>query len=182
MNYSDVNFRVAVDYDSPEPATSTKDAPPLCRAWVENCDAHHGNCKVGRGSTIPTRLIAIDDGDIRIVNLSGHIHGGIRYATLSHCWVSLKFVTLMTGNIQQFRKTIPPDAMPKTFRDAVGICRYLGFKYLWIYSLCILQDSTEDWDKESRDMAQVYGDADLNIAATSADDASVGCFFHRTRD
>lgn len=38
---------------------------------------------------------------------------------------------------------------PKTFLDAILISKYLGFQYLWVDSLCIIQDSAEDWGKES---------------------------------
>jgi hypothetical protein len=91
-------------------------------------------------------------------------------------------VTLTINNLQQFRQSISQDELPKTSRDVIYVCRYLGLGYLWIDSLCILQDSAEDWEIESSAMARVYGDADLNIAATSAKDGSVGCFFNRTRN
>jgi hypothetical protein len=91
-------------------------------------------------------------------------------------------MTLTRNNLQQFRQNIPEEALPKTFRDAICVCRYLGIGFLWIDSLCIIQDSGEDWGRESSAMARVYGDAYLNIAATSAKDGTVGCFFDRSRD
>lgn len=73
------------------------------------------------------------------------------------------------------------EALTKTFKHAVEITRSLGLDYIWIDSMCIIQDSVEDWKKESVLMADVYGNAEINIAATSAKDGSVGCFFERSQ-
>jgi hypothetical protein len=54
-----------------------------------------------------------------------------------------------------------------------------AFKYLWIDSLCIIQDDADGWELESARMSSVYGCSSINIAATSAKDGSVGCFFNR---
>ena len=86
---------------------------------------------------------------------------------------------LTSQTVNVFRHRIPPEALPKTFAEAISVAKHLGYGYLWIDSLCILQDSEEDWANESSLMASVYGEADLNIAATAAEDASVGCFLKR---
>lgn len=41
-------------------------------------------------------------------------------------------------------------------------------QYLWIDSLCIIQDDDVDWTRESAQMAATYRHAHLNIAATAA--------------
>ncbi|KAK3358097.1 hypothetical protein B0T25DRAFT_440444, partial [Lasiosphaeria hispida] len=55
----------------------------------------------------------------------------------------------------------------------------LGIRYLWIVSLCIIQDSTADWEAESAAMARVYGLTSVNIAATSSLDSRGGLLFDR---
>ncbi|GME23386.1 HET-domain-containing protein [Neofusicoccum parvum] len=67
-------------------------------------------------------------------------------------------------------------AFPKTFRDAIAITSRLQVRYLWIDSLCIIQNSREDWAKESGLMCSVYGNSHCNIAATAASNSSEGCF------
>jgi hypothetical protein len=62
-----------------------------------------------------------------------------------------------------------------SFRDVVVKAWYLGFRYLWIDSLCIIQDDTEDWEAEAARMAAVYSNATLTFAATEAADPSEGC-------
>ena len=66
-------------------------------------------------------------------------------------------------------------ALPKTFRDAVRITRQLGIRFLWIDSMCIIQDSTKDWNHEAALMAEVYGNALCTLAALSSKNSSQGC-------
>jgi len=90
-------------------------------------------------------------------------------------------VTLGENNIGSFLHRIPRNALPKTFRDFIKINRFLGIQYIWIDSLCIVQDDEEDWKAESARMTNVYGEAVLNVAAVGAADGSVGCFFERSK-
>jgi hypothetical protein len=50
-------------------------------------------------------------------------------------------LTLTTGNYATFLKSIPYEALPKTFQDALLVTRNLGVRYIWIDSPCILQVS-----------------------------------------
>lgn len=59
------------------------------------------------------------------------------------------------------------------------VTRFLGLRYLWIDSLCIIQDSVEDWANESSAMSKVYSNGDCNIAATSSQDGIEGLFQSR---
>ena len=90
-------------------------------------------------------------------------------------------MTLGKNNIRPFLHRIPRNALPKTFRDFIQINRFLGIQYVWIDSLCIVQDDEEDWKAESARMTNVYGEAVLNVAAVGAVDGSVGCFFERSK-
>lgn len=66
--------------------------------------------------------------------------------------------------------------MPQSFQDAVTISRELGVRYLWIDSLCIVQDDEEDWKREAAKMASIFHGAYLTIAAASAENSDGGCF------
>ncbi|TVY38528.1 hypothetical protein LOCC1_G007610 [Lachnellula occidentalis] len=155
---------------------STKDALPLSRIWLRQCTEEHGHTTERYQS--PTRLIYLGDNEVRLF-LAQEIDECPKYATLSHCWGSVLFETLKTGNLEAFRKRIPSTALTKTFRDAIDTSRYLGLQYLWIDSLCIIQDDPNDWDVESSRMADVYGNSSLNIAASGAADGNAGLFFAR---
>jgi Heterokaryon incompatibility protein (HET) len=65
----------------------------------------------------------------------------------------------------------------------VTITRNIGMKYLWIDSLCIVQDSEEDWNRESAKMGRIYHDASITIFAEGADSDDGGCFVsHNSRE
>jgi hypothetical protein len=74
---------------------------------------------------------------------------------------------------------IPLDTLPKTFQEAITITRRLDQKFLWIDSLCIIQDSVRDWQVESATMETVYRFSLLNIAATASSNGTEGCFRER---
>ncbi|RYP18202.1 hypothetical protein DL765_004059 [Monosporascus sp. GIB2] len=67
--------------------------------------------------------------------------------------------------MQSLLEHIPFETLPKTFQDAVIVTRYLGFRYLWIDAICILQDSAQDWLEEAPTMATVYRNSACTIAA-----------------
>jgi Heterokaryon incompatibility protein (HET) len=103
-----------------------------------------------------------------------------RYVTLSHCWGQHAILTKLSGkNILSLMKGIEFSNLTKTFQDAILIVQELGLRYLWIDSLCIIQDSQEDWLRESSLMTQVFSSSLFNIAATAAEDGSIGLFFQR---
>jgi hypothetical protein len=87
---------------------------------------------------------------------------------------------LTKSNIDALHQEIPVDSLCKTFQDAIIVTQALGLGYLWIDSLCIIQDDEHDWDQESATMADVYGNAVVNIAATNAIDGSAGLFVERS--
>jgi hypothetical protein len=71
---------------------------------------------------------------------------------------------------------IPWDELPRLYQDAIIATRRLGFEYIWIDSLCIIQDSHADWLSESQLMGEVYQHAHLTIAASHAVDSTRTCF------
>jgi len=85
---------------------------------------------------------------------------------------------LKKDNISTFRTGLP-NGIPKTFADAIQVGRALGIRYLWIDSLCIIQDSPDDWRHESSRMASIYEHAWCGIAATKAANSSEGLFSDR---
>jgi hypothetical protein len=80
-----------------------------------------------------------------------------------------------TSNLKAHRSSIAWSSLPKTFQDAVAITRSLGFRYLWIDSLCIVQDDPIDYAEQSLQMAEIYSSSFLTLAATSAPDSTYGC-------
>ncbi|KAH8657388.1 heterokaryon incompatibility protein-domain-containing protein [Tricladium varicosporioides] len=159
-------------------AETTEDALPVCKLWLRECATAHTSCCSSNNTQLPTRLICIAEDKVYLT-LSSSL-GKLKYATLSHCWGKLKLTTLTKETLSSFQVQIPDSALSKTFKDAINITRYLGLNYLWVDSLCIIQDDAQDWKTESSLMSDVYSGSHINIAASGAEDGSVGCFFPRS--
>jgi hypothetical protein len=69
--------------------------------------------------------------------------------------------------------------MSRSFVDAITVVRSLSVRYVWIDSLCIVQDDAQDWGVEAAKMHLVYSNAVLTISVTGAQDGSIGCFAER---
>jgi len=66
------------------------------------------------------------------------------------------------------------ERLPKSLKDAILLTRALGIQYIWIDSLCIIQDCDEDKDREMTRMADVYKNAVLTISAARAKSCDEG--------
>lgn len=109
--------------------------------------------------------------------LSSSLPSNTEYITLSYCWGTTKVVTLTRETNAAFMKEIPIVELSETFQDAITITRRLclkyGIRHLWVDSLCILQDSEEEWRAEAPRMAEIYGNCWCNIAATGDGSSSI---------
>lgn len=85
-----------------------------------------------------------------------------------------KHFTTTTSSLVDRKRGIDLEVMPKTFQDAVKVTRKLGFRYLWIDSLCIIQDDAEDWERQSALMGQIYHRATITIMAAATPTSSLG--------
>jgi Heterokaryon incompatibility protein (HET) len=119
---------------------------------------------------LPTRVIDVGPSDASIeprLIISKGRDGA--YIALSHRWgapdLSKPQLTTTAANLPAMIEKIPLESMPLNYKDAVITTRKLSFRYLWIDSLCIIQDSMQDWEAESAKMGEVYQNAQLTIAA-----------------
>jgi hypothetical protein len=136
----------------------------------------HSGCKrVNQaGTDLPARVLDVgldEASDVRLYIPAEAEQG--RYATLSHCWGGKTPTMTTTQNLATHLQRIPLP-LPQSFMDAVRVSRLLGIRYLWIDSLCILQDSSEDWALHAPQMAVVYGNSCVTISADAAEDSTEG--------
>ena len=72
------------------------------------------------------------------------------YAALSYCWGhSLAPWKTLRSNIKERFMSLPVSDLPLTLLQAVEIISRLGLHYLWIDSICIVQDNFQDWEAEA---------------------------------
>ncbi|KAK0728729.1 heterokaryon incompatibility protein-domain-containing protein, partial [Lasiosphaeria miniovina] len=152
--------------------------------WIEECALHSGCHTLDtRPAFLPSRLLFLgtpESPELRIVSRSSLANvSSPRYIALSHCWGGNVGCTLTKENYSALSQSLPGGSLPKNFADAVQITRRLNESYLWIDSLCIMQDSPDDWEKESLTMGQVFAYAYCVIAATASANAHGGCLRDR---
>lgn len=98
-----------------------------------------------KSAVYPTRLLDLqavieDCLDIRLMESPA---SASPYATLSHYWGLNPYTSYQatTSTLRDLGDRIPYAGLPKTYRDAISVCRSLIIRYLWVDSLCIIQDS-----------------------------------------
>ena len=154
--------------------------------WIQDCIRNHLNCSRSLHSlsnpteffqALPTRLVHIS-GDESNTTLRLHESRGEKgtYVALSYCWgKNLSSAATTTKDTLGKRKiSIDRRKLPKTYIDAITVTRKLGQRYLWIDSLCIVQDSLSDWEAEASNMGEYYGNALVTMCADGAEGGDVG--------
>lgn len=141
-------------------STGSKWSLDLALQWVEICIKTHKLCQSKTPSEgysyLPTRLIHTGQYSSRSVHLcqTKHLKGNIRYITLNHRWGQahehIEKCNLKCENEATMLLGINVKELPRTFQDAILLAREFGIGYLWIDSLCIIQDSESDWRHESK--------------------------------
>jgi hypothetical protein len=97
-----------------------------------------------------------------------------KYIALSHCWGGKRSLCTSKETLNMHAQGIHFSHFPKTFQHAILICRGLGVDYLWIDSLCIIQDSEEDWALQAARMTDVYSNSWITVAADAAINSNDG--------
>jgi hypothetical protein len=152
----------------------------LLEMWLHRCLEKQ---KPQESPFIPTRTIDVGPADGTqhprvVVHTDGYIY--FPWITLSHCWGGSSPLTTTAETLPEWTDSgIPMPLLPPTFRDAVLVTRRLGYRNLWIDSLCIIQDSREDWEREALRMGDVYRYGQLNISASAARNCHDGIFAKR---
>jgi hypothetical protein len=142
------------------------------------CDAQHPQCRLP-STQLPTRLIEVSQeytSCVRLVETTAI--SGECYIALSYCWGKGDNLKTTVANYGEMLSAISVTMLPRTLQDAIHVTRQLGQKYIWIDAICIIQDSTSDWERESATMASVYRNAYLTIAAGTAATATEGFLSH----
>ncbi|KAL7929142.1 heterokaryon incompatibility protein domain-containing protein [Trichoderma chlorosporum] len=167
-------FKVAVPY-------STQFDDPMVfsrlQTWIDNCcEKHtHSICQSPSEQVLPTRVIDLGSGKRPEPKLVEPIAGTkAKYIALSHCWGLGRSCITEKHTLLQRKTKIDIEQMPKTFQDAILVTWKVGVRYIWIDSLCIIQDDEDDWRKESVKMCDVYQNAFVTLSAASGSGDEVG--------
>ncbi|KAF2438744.1 HET-domain-containing protein [Karstenula rhodostoma CBS 690.94] len=178
--------------------------PLLAKIWLAKCGAQHAECKPDHSSKdldFPFRVVDVQEA--RLVDAPPDV----RYVALSYMWGATKQVMLKRSNKKFLEQpgSITPEGLaeatgehaavkeemeaegriiPRTIREAIRLCQLINERYLWIDSLCIIQDDeiqmeTGAWTNEDK-LAQIpkmdiiYGASALTVVAACGSDSNAG--------
>jgi Heterokaryon incompatibility protein (HET) len=176
MLWSHIVPSLDIDADASSVASFDK----IC-SWLSLCTKDHPKCS-SDPAPLPTRVIDIGESgstsSCRLYEPKGEI---AEYVTLSHCWGNDPSQILKTdaSTLKDYTTCIVWESLSKTFQDAISITRRLGIRYIWIDSLCIIQNDVADWERESANMANIYQKSYLTLAAAASSSGAGGLFVDR---
>ncbi|PVH78272.1 HET-domain-containing protein, partial [Cadophora sp. DSE1049] len=163
-------------------STSSRSVIQQAARWLDQCVNNHATCRHATTLTIPKRLLYLETVDkriqVKLVELDENF-SDLKYATLSYCWGKGSACKLTRASLETMRSGILLSDLPKTVQDALHVTQQLGLHWLWVDSLCIIQDSVDDWSSEAASMVDVYRNCLICIAATGAYCSDEGLFAQR---
>lgn len=180
----DTRFGKPLDDDTRANTTGSTHALGTAKRWLQICQNSptHSQCQEahfatshGLYSPLPTRVLHVgtDNKDPFLFESKG---AKASYCILSYCWGHTGNATTTKKNLSERMKGIPLTSLPATLCEAILTARSLGFEYIWIDALCIIQDDDEDWANEASIMHELYSRADLTITSLIADDSRGSLF------
>lgn len=171
------------DLDAFDSNTGSSKSMELARLWIQTCRDTHDKCASYCGNVVPqlpTRVLDVGQPGSSSDPSLYLSHGQTgSYVALSHCWGKSQPIITTSSNLVKMQQSIPFASLSRTFQDAIITTKALGERYLWIDSLCIIQDDREDWDIESSRMGDIYRHAVCTISAVKSADGNGGCFAAR---
>ena len=153
----------------------------LVKRWMHLCNTHHSRCHLSdRNVSKKQRIRLVNVEDWKVVSASLEE----RYVALSYVWGSNTAPMLRKDTVQRYSMDhglLDPE-IPQTILDTIRLVRDIGERYLWVDTLCIVQDDESDKLPQLSIMGDIFGCAYLVIAAATGYDAFAGLPGTRNRD
>ncbi|KAI1635196.1 heterokaryon incompatibility protein-domain-containing protein [Biscogniauxia mediterranea] len=157
------------------------------KSLIKTCldpDKPHKHCQYSRDTVLPTRVLDVgkpEDPHVTIKLKVNQTETHAPYLALSYCWgkqpkptAPVQPLLLRRNTLHSFIDDIKLESLQQSVQDAIFVTRKLGFRYLWVDALCIVQDCKIDKDEEISRMASIYKNATITIAASSSRKATDG--------
>ncbi|KAF2648283.1 HET-domain-containing protein [Lophiostoma macrostomum CBS 122681] len=160
--------------------TGSQAAYSKAEQWFQCClNSHLVECQnmANKKSFVPTRLLHIGtSNNDKVVLTEKRLRNDRKWACLSHCWGGSQLITTTRATIAEYKQGIPWGRLPRTFKDAIEFTRRLELEYLWIDSLCIIQDDDDDWRAEASQMADIYRNSTITLSAAASEGPDGGFY------
>ena len=165
---------------------SPKGKCELLKQWLYKCETdknHAGTCNESQASaSILPKLLVIDVQEQCLVE----VPSDCRYVALSYVWGLAPFFCLREENIKSLRKrggfAAYSNNIPRTIQDAIHLVQQISERYLWVDSLCIIQDDSAQKNELINSMDLVYGRSLITVIAMTGSDADSGLFANKAAD
>jgi hypothetical protein len=161
----------------------------LARKWFKQCRESHDSCLRSSLDFMPKRLIEIarDNGlesiggrwRLRLHHPNKSKEPVQPYVAPSYCRGQDQQFKLTRGTIESMSNEIMWQDLPQTLKDAIYVTRELHIRFLWIDSLCIVQDDAEEISTEIARMPEIYSCAAVTILASRASHVQEGFLQNR---
>ncbi|KAI0870372.1 heterokaryon incompatibility protein-domain-containing protein [Hypoxylon argillaceum] len=166
---------------SPYSRSDSDECFKFLRVCLEECLSSHQSCTpLSSPPNLPKRILKIQNGGTwpppsheKVLRLCEDEVDRAHYVALSHCWGNYQPLRALLSTRQSLKEGIPFSQLSAVFQDAIQVCLHMKIDYLWIDSLCIIQNDEKDWEKESAKMCDYYENAIFTISASSSRDGSV---------
>jgi hypothetical protein len=146
----------------------------LTAAWIKRCNENHKH----DSALLPSHrelggLRFIDVQNQCVVKRNHHI----RYAALSYTWGSRKKYCLTRENVDLLEEKGSiarlSTVLGPTVMDSLQVCTKLEIPYLWIDSLCIVQDDAESKHSQIQNMDHIYANAYITLVSAAEQKSSI---------
>lgn len=152
----------------------------VTKDWLHRCNEHDERCSGQEKRPMPSRLVDITQPNkVKLIE-TRDTQSGV-YVALSYSWgeASRHMFKLNNVNKAAFQQGMSVSKLCLTHREAIQVAQELGYSFIWIDALCILQNDKDDWAKVAGQVPEVYNNADLVIVAGRSNDARHGFLAHR---
>ncbi|KAI0184390.1 heterokaryon incompatibility protein-domain-containing protein [Xylaria flabelliformis] len=157
------------------------------KQWLRTCTMHHQNaCLHNSDGDSETRSLFSELRTIRFIDVNKGClveqSSLSSYVCLSYnqvyVWGAVASLRLSKANKSHLmQRGAIKDAwglLPKTIQDAIAAVKLLGENYLWVDSLCLVQNDPEDMENGTGCMDLIYEFSTLTIVAAGGRDANAG--------
>lgn len=143
----------------------------LLRSWYSACDKKHGPACAKIFEATPKILPRVIDVEKRCLKQADSSDA---WVCLSYVWGTANTLCLRRQNEQYFHieGSLTVELLPAMIEDTLQLTQGLGWRYLWVDALCIIQDDDIDKARFISQMDSIYAWARLVIFATTCVDAN----------
>ena len=144
-------------------------------SWIQNCNEHHGRCKIRRHESVnrePPLIRLIDVKSKRLITM----REPVKYMALSYVWGKTTMFRTQKKDLKALEEVggLSPywNRLGQTIQDAILFVNSLNEHYLWADAICIIQDDADEMRTQISQMDSIYNHAFLTLIALSATDAN----------